>query len=59
MAEGDYRQTVYNCPRCGGEHPHALWTPLPKPRVFLDQVFTHSAICPATIEPLFMETRIR
>lgn len=59
MTEGEYRQTVYNCPRCSGEHEHALWLPLERPKAFLDHVFTHSAVCPVTIEPLFMEERIR
>jgi len=59
MPEGEYIQAVYVCPRCSGEHLNTLWTPLPKPKVFLDHVFTHSAVCPTTIEPLFMEMRIR
>lgn len=57
--DGEFRSPVIVCPRCGGEHFGALWTPLPKPKTFLDHQFTHSSRCPLTGEPLFMESRIR
>jgi len=58
MPEGEYRQTVWTCPHCGGEHFAVLWVPMEQPKNFLDHVFTHAARCPATGEPLFMESRI-
>jgi len=58
MTKGEYTQTVWVCPRCNGEHQDAQWTPLPKPKTFLGHTFTHSTVCPATVEPLFMDARI-
>jgi len=59
MPEGEFTQTVQVCPRCGWKHRDVLWTPLDQPKVFLQFVFTHSAVCPVKVEPLFMEARIR